>query len=371
MRGLSYTVSALKRAGISPFGLNSGRGQTPVVRNVRGFNIAFLAYTDVLNSPGLKGVAYVRPNVRSDLDRMATGISTARRSSDLVVVMLHAGTQYSFTIDSGQKALARTAADAGADLIVGAHPHVGQGMEILQAGGRSVPVAYSLGNALFDQVSSPDLLQGFALEATLDARGVKSARLVPLQITTTSGFKMNLCDTVTCTLAIQNALPGTPSELRWQALWSADAQVGQAIAYLRPDNGDRSSSEDLGADAPTIVALGSGTLSVQTRNEQGVWNTAWVSDEGWRVTGYTVGDVNGDGTPDLVYTLWKKSLTVVRAPGGGLIVNYQGGPLLPHIYINTWRDGSVQPLWHGSPRPSPLLGVAVAPLLRFARTCWW
>jgi poly-gamma-glutamate capsule biosynthesis protein CapA/YwtB (metallophosphatase superfamily) len=361
--GLAYTVRALKRAGIAPFGLDGGaRGQTPVIREVHGLKIAFLGYTGILNIPGSQGVAYVRPWVQSDLDRMAREVKAARGAADLVVVMIHGGTEYSFLPDSGQKAMAQAAADAGADLIVGSHPHVVQGMDVLQAGGRSVPVAYSLGNALFDQVSKPELLQGFALEATLDSRGVRSARLVPLQTTTNTGYRMNLCDTVTCTLAIQHAIQSTPASLQWQAMWGADGQVGQAIAYLRSDDGERSSSEELGTGAPTVVQLHVGTLSVQVQNAQGIWNTAWVSDEGWRVTGYTVGDANADGKPDLIYTLWKRSLTAVRPPGGGLSVDYQGGPVLPHIYINSWRDGELRPLWHGSPRPRPLLGVAVAPI---------
>ncbi|HST05928.1 MAG TPA: CapA family protein [Chloroflexia bacterium] len=361
--GLMYTVRALKRAGISPFGLDGGTsGQTPVIREVHGLRIAFLAYTDVLNIPGSQGVAYVRPWVQADLDRMAREVREARNGADLVVVMLHGGTEYSFLPDSGQKAMAQSAAGAGADLIVGSHPHVVQGMDVLQADGRSVPVAYSLGNALFDQVSRPELMQGFALEATLDSSGVRSARLVPLQTIVNTGYKMNLCDSVTCTQAIQNALPSTPASLQWQAMWGADSQKGQAIAYLRSGDGERSSSEELGTGAPTIVQLKSGTLSVQVQNAQGMWNTAWVSDEGWRVTGYTVGDANADGRPDLVYTLWKRSLTAVRPPDGGLSVDYQGGDVLPHIYINSWRDGEMRPLWHGSPRTRPLLGVAVAPL---------
>jgi hypothetical protein len=43
-------------------------------------------------------------------------------------------------------------------------------------------------------------------------------------------------------------------------------------------------------------------------------------------------------------------------------VEQEGGDLLPHIYVNGWRDGAMRPVWHGSPRPAPLLDVAVAPV---------
>ena len=45
-----------------------------------------------------------------------------------------------------------------------------------------------------------------------------------------------------------------------------------------------------------------------------------------------------------------------------MVVNMQGGEVLPHIYINGWRRGQMAPVWHGSPRPKPVLSVAVAPL---------
>ncbi|HET9494758.1 MAG TPA: hypothetical protein VFR15_11050, partial [Chloroflexia bacterium] len=43
-------------------------------------------------------------------------------------------------------------------------------------------------------------------------------------------------------------------------------------------------------------------------------------------------------------------------------VDPQGGDVLPHIYVETWKDGEMRPLWHGSPRPAPALSVAVAPV---------
>src|SRR5205085_2129182 len=90
----------------------------------------------------------------------------------------------------------------------------------------------------------------------------------------------------------------------------------------------------------------------------------WTSDPNWKVTGYTVGDIDGDGSQELVYTLWKHSLTWGRAPDGGMLVDREGGELLPHIYINGWRRGQMAPVWHGSSRPAPVLSVAVVPVAK-------
>ena len=50
--------------------------------------------------------------------------------------------------------------------------------------------------------------------------------------------------------------------------------------------------------------------------------------------------------------------------GWRMVVNMQGGDILPHIYINGWRRSQLAPVWQGSPRPAPALAVAVAPLAK-------
>lgn len=363
--GLSYTVTYLRRAGIMPFGLDPGAasgGQKPVVRVVHGLKIAFLGYTDIMNIPGTSGIGFVRPGVQADLDRVAREVRAAKQSSDLVIVMMHGGIEYAVQPNSSQKAIAKTAADAGADLVVGAHPHVAQGMETISNPGRTTLVAYSLGNALFDQESKPELRQGLSLEVTLDRDGVRTARLLPIQITSgRAGYVMNLCDNPSCTLALDRAVQSSSTEVKWQTLWSAGQASGKTLAYRRIDTSNRSSVEDLGLGMPTRVELKDGVLSVSACDRQSQWHTVWQTEEDWRITGYAVGDANADGKPDLTYTLWKHSLTSERPEEGGIDVNMEGGPILPHIYINSWRDGDMKPLWHGSPRPAPLLGVAVPP----------
>jgi hypothetical protein len=237
------------------------------------------------------------------------------------------------------------------------------GMETLSNAGHTALVAYSLGNALFDQESRAETRQGLALEATVDRNGVRTARLVPLQIVSDwSGYKMNLCDSLLCSLPVDRAWQSSGAGVKWQVLWSAGQASGNALVYNRTTTADRSSLEDLGIGAPTRLDLKGGTLSVSTADRRSQWHTVWQTEDGWRVTGYTVGDANADGKPDLIYTLWKRSLTAERPEEGGINVDMEGGEVLPHIYINSWRDGELAPLWHGSPRPAPLLGVAVVPV---------
>jgi hypothetical protein len=197
----------------------------------------------------------------------------------------------------------------------------------------------------------------------VDRQGVKSSRLVPLEITL-GNYKMRVAEDASGQATLKRSALSTPAELQWKAMWDANQpQLGLGIGYKRTaPSPERASIEDLGLGVPTRVQLLDDLLSVQTGDGKGTWKTVWQSEPTWRVTGYTVGDANANGKPDLVYSLWKHRLTWERPDDGGMKVDMEGGDFLPHIYINTWQDGALKPLWHGSPRPSPILNLAVVPL---------
>ena len=367
--GLKATVSALQSAGIEPVGIDGNDGQVAIVREVRGLRIAFLGYTSVLNlwlkrEAGMPFISYVNPNVRADRERMSKEVARARKGADVVVLVMHWGTEYKTQPNAAQKQLAQVAASAGADIVVGSHPHVVQGMDTITANGRTTLVAYSLGNALFDQMGNIETRQGLALECTVDRNGVRSARLIPLEIRPSrTGYAMRVADDASGQATLYRAAWSTPVSLLWTAVWDAQrGQPGIALAYRRSSDAVRTSEEDLGIGRPTRVELRDGVLAVSAKDASGVYKVVWRSEPGWNITGYTVGDADGDGRPELVYTLWKRALASNRPAGGGLEVDMNGGPMLPHIYVNGWREGAMRPVWHGSPRPAPVLAVAVAPV---------
>jgi len=326
-------------------------------------------------------VTYIRVNVAADRARVTNEIAAARKVADIVVAFWHWGTEYTVQPNAAQKQMAQVSADAGADLVIGSHPHVAQGMELKSKAGRSSVVVYSLGNALFDQYFSQEVRQGLALEARVDRNGVKSARFIPLENRKdNTGYTMNVADDAVGQFAIQRAAKSTSADLQWKAQWApGQAQPGLAIAYRRPEVvGRRMSVENLGMPDLSRVELYNNTLTVSKyvgagasgqrsvtptpQAQQNEWLPVWSSDPTWKVTGYSVGDIDGDGQQELIYTLWKRQLVWQRTQEGGMVVNMQGGEVLPHIYINGWRRGQMAPVWHGSPRPKPVLSVAVAPL---------
>lgn len=114
-----------------------------------------------------------------EIDAVVDAVKTAKTAADLVFVICHAGVEY---IPFPPPYLVRSLmaiADAGADLVVGHHPHVPQGIQIVG----SVPIAYSLGNFVFYQPS--DLVYrkiGYILKVGISGRSLTGIRLVPYQI---------------------------------------------------------------------------------------------------------------------------------------------------------------------------------------------
>jgi poly-gamma-glutamate synthesis protein (capsule biosynthesis protein) len=106
-------------------------------------------------------------------------VKQVRAAADVVLVVCHAGVEYiPLPPPYLAKALQAVAA-AGADLVVGHHPHVPQGLQI----SRGVPIAYSLGNFVFYQPSDLAYRKiGYLLKARISARQLTGIRLVPYQI---------------------------------------------------------------------------------------------------------------------------------------------------------------------------------------------
>jgi len=117
-----------------------------VIGEYKGVKVAFLNYTQNLNGFTLPADSkYMVKLINMDLIR--EDIAKARQLADIVIVFPHWGEEYQTTPNWHQKDLAQKMADAGADLIIGTHPHVIQPLEIItSADGKEVPCFYSLGN---------------------------------------------------------------------------------------------------------------------------------------------------------------------------------------------------------------------------------
>ncbi|OGF19643.1 hypothetical protein A3D54_00160 [Candidatus Falkowbacteria bacterium RIFCSPHIGHO2_02_FULL_45_15] len=94
-----------------------------------------------------------------DEEQMFAQIKDAKTQTDLGIVNMHWGVEYEPASRQNIQTLARKIIDAGADVIIGSHPHVVQNMEIYEG----KPIFYSLGNFIFDQYFSPETQEGMAV----------------------------------------------------------------------------------------------------------------------------------------------------------------------------------------------------------------
>lgn len=86
-------------------------------------------------------------------------INKIKAETDLVIVNIHWGVEYEHYFNKKQKQVGYDLVDAGADIIIGHHPHVVQGLEIY----KNKPIFYSLGNFVFDQYFSVDTQESLAV----------------------------------------------------------------------------------------------------------------------------------------------------------------------------------------------------------------
>jgi poly-gamma-glutamate synthesis protein (capsule biosynthesis protein) len=177
-RAMFETDANLRTAGIKPVGagkdLFEARAPAVVVRN--GVSFAFLAYDDIAAdyhaTDDSAGAAPLDP------ETIAEDVANARKFAHVVVVLPHWGAEYTATPSERQRAFARAAATAGADLIVGNHPHWVQAHESI---GKSF-VAYGLGNFVFDQSWSIETQQGAMLDVTFTGARITATRYIPIHI---------------------------------------------------------------------------------------------------------------------------------------------------------------------------------------------
>lgn len=166
----------------------------PTVLERNGIRLAFLTYTRPMNARFnlLWSKHYVETLHFYNKPVIAKQIREAKKTADAVVVLPHWGTEYLYTPTKSQRKWAKFLADAGADLIIGTHPHVLQPVgEITAKDGRNVPVFWSLGNFVSAQKRPGTMLGGLAdcvWEKTADGAKVTSYALKPLVAATDAEF---------------------------------------------------------------------------------------------------------------------------------------------------------------------------------------
>jgi gamma-polyglutamate biosynthesis protein CapA len=151
LSGYNNSVSTLWDNNFVPFGHPTVFSTSSVtVINLQGKRVALLGLHTLFNYPDPQNIINV--------------LSYANSISDIQIVYVHWGEEYSEVASQSQRKLATLLARNGTDLIIGHHPHVVQNVEKID----ETLVFYSLGNYIFDQYFSDSVQKGLMLKLTLE-----------------------------------------------------------------------------------------------------------------------------------------------------------------------------------------------------------
>ncbi|MFO7678703.1 MAG: CapA family protein [Chloroflexota bacterium] len=329
--GLAETAVHLERAGLVPIGLQTNAVVSPAIRVVNKVRLAFFAFNAI---PDPEGPGRCQPSaaapcpVNWDAETAVPAIQQAKTTADAVIVSIHWGFEYETLPDPAQERMAAALRAAGADLVLGHHPHTAQPIAVDDSG----VVAYSLGNFVFDQETAVTQ-QGLALLAYFDADGLRAVQALPVQ----AGLQPRLLALDELASWLCSVLP--PPRLAFAC------NVTDCVLEDAPGSTESgtfySGQIDLTGDGKGETIRREGEQI--TIYEEGT--AVWQSPVEWRVVDAALGDPNDDGRFELMLAIWRKD-------GAG----YERS----QPYMVGHRGGEYALLWGGRPVVDPIQELALA-----------
>lgn len=247
MSGLSSTIDGVRSHGMEPLGVYADEGQYRkaggyTICNVQGVRIAFAAFTK-----GMDGMTLPAGNencvnlLYSDYDSAYQQVNTEKinqimdaiedENPDLVVVLVHWGSEFNDTISTSQEKICALLQERGADAIIGTHPHYVQQMVYNQETGSFV--AYSLGDFFGDAPRA-----GSEYSVVLDLEITKSATTGDTRITgysytpiftATDGERLQLLRIREAMAAYENGYMGKVSQSTYEAMAYALERIEKRV----------------------------------------------------------------------------------------------------------------------------------------------
>jgi poly-gamma-glutamate synthesis protein (capsule biosynthesis protein) len=176
------TIRHVRQAGLVGVGagFNATGARRPRVVERLGLRVVFVGFSDI--GPYTFAAGRRTPGTRlASPENVRADIRAARRRGDVVVATFHWGVERDARPSARQVTLGRAALSAGADVVIGAHPHV---LQPIVRPSRHRVIAYSLGNFVWSAGSAPTASTGM-LKVSLSTRGVEGVVFTPARIVAT------------------------------------------------------------------------------------------------------------------------------------------------------------------------------------------
>jgi poly-gamma-glutamate capsule biosynthesis protein CapA/YwtB (metallophosphatase superfamily) len=356
-RGIRDTMRYLDKAGIgyAGAGRNKQEAYAPRYMEIKGQRLAFLAFNDPAVIPEAysagdgPGTAVLEPQ------EVAAAVSEAAGNADFTVVSLHAGTEYAAEPDDTQVRFARLAIDAGADLVLGNHPHVVQKVEEY----RGKYIFYSLGNFIFDQFWSRETREGLSVKIWIGNEGVEKMEFLPVYINNDARpvpLSGQAGRTVVEKLGLELEVASVPAWDSENETFTTKEQYLFTCQKTLPESRLAQYRQfDMDNDGlPEYYTLRSGKLTVRSGSR-----LIWQSPDDWWVDYFFLGDADNDGAPELNLLVWKEGSFGPHRP---FWVEEDDTSVKNHLFVFRLEKGSFKAVWQSSNLDCPIYRAALVDL---------
>ena len=342
-QGLLDTMLHLEQAGIAYAGAGSNEQQAYAPRYllVKGVKLAFLAFNDPAVVPEHTRAGSGPRTALLESIKVTAAVKEAAENADFTVVSLHTGTEYAPEPNAAQVHYAHLAIDAGADLVLGSHPHVIQKVEQY----RGKYILYSLGNFVFDQLWSRETREGVVAKIYISENKVEKLEFLPVYINDDARpvtLSRPGAERVTAKLGLALTRENIPAWDNEKKLFVTSEQyVNQASRPSLEYRLVQSRQFDLDGDSsPEEFKLKNGRITVQSDDR-----VLWHSPADWWVDYFFLGDANNDGLTELNLLVWKAGSFGPHRP---FWLEEEDTSVKNHLFIFKLEAGVIKPVWQSS-----------------------
>jgi poly-gamma-glutamate synthesis protein (capsule biosynthesis protein) len=243
---------------------------------------------------------------------------------------MHAGNEYTDKPNDSQISFAHKAIDAGAELVIGSHPHVVQPVEKY----KGKYIFYSLGNFVFDQMQSRDTKRGLAVKIIFNKEGVAKVSFYPVLIQDFSQPEFLEGSEATQVLSRLDYPLAENVGFEWDKTAHQFNKVGRSVIY------NKKLSQSNVAKTEEEYVLENGLLKIV----QGT-KIIWRSSSEWWIDDFVLADSNNDGITDINLSVWKSGDYGSSKP---FWVKENDMSIKNHFFVFDFAGGVMKPIWQSS-----------------------
>ncbi len=347
--GLIDTFNYLNNVNIKYVGAGKDEREAnqPVYVEVKGLKFAFLAYNDSDVVPASYeasdtrvGTAFMRA------DKMIEVVRIAKQKADFVIVSIHSGIEYADQPDNSQINFAHTAIEAGADLIIGHHPHVVQTMEKY----KGKYIFYSLGNFVFDQPWLQETRGGLIVRVYFTKTGISKISFLPVVMEKLAQPRMANDNEAKDILKRLKFPLANKIAYFWNNQTNNFDKIPIATIYNEANKDRVIASKKDQADlddnsTPETYVLEDGRLTITEGSKM-----IWQSSADWWVDSFVLADSNNDGVKDINLSVWKSGNFGSSKP---FWVKEDDMSIKNHFFVFDLINGVIKPIWQSSNLEAP------------------